>query len=94
PAYRFYAERVSRKILTRYADHPAIIGFQVDNEPGNVLPHNDSTFQAFVAWLRRKYGTTSRLNEEWGLVYWSHRIQEWAELWRPDGNLMPQYQLE
>lgn len=94
PAYRFYAERVSRKILARYADHPAIIGFQVDNEPGNVLPHNDSTFQAFVAWLRRKYGTVERLNEEWGLVYWSHRIQEWSELWRPDGNLMPQYQLE
>lgn len=94
PAYRFYAERVSRRILERYASHPAIIGFQVDNEPGNVLPHNDSTFHAFIAWLRRKYGTVERLNDEWGLVYWSHRIQEWAELWRPDGNLMPQYQLE
>ncbi|MGO4533414.1 beta-galactosidase [Leifsonia sp. 2MCAF36] len=94
PVYRWYAERVIRKVVARYADHPAIIGFQVDNEPGNNLPHNETTFQAFVAWLRGRYGTVERLNEEWGLVYWSHRISEWSELWRPGGNLMPQYQLE
>ncbi|MDN4612832.1 beta-galactosidase [Leifsonia sp. F6_8S_P_1B] len=94
PVYRWYAERIIRKVVVRYADHPAVIGYQVDNEPGNNLPHNESTFQAFVAWLRRRYGTVERLNEEWGLVYWSHRIAEWSELWRPGGNLMPQYQLE
>ena len=37
PAFKFYAERVIRKIVSRYADHPAIIGFQVDNEPGIAL---------------------------------------------------------
>ncbi|GAA1447463.1 beta-galactosidase [Leifsonia poae] len=94
PVYRWYAERVIRKMIPRYADHPAVIGYQVDNEPGNNLPHNESTFQAFVAWLRARYGTVERLNEEWGLVYWSHRISEWSELWRPAGNMMPQYQLE
>ena len=92
--YRWYAERIIRKVVARYADHPAVIGWQVDNEPGNNLPHNETTFQAFVAWLRRRYGTVERLNDEWGLVYWSHRIAEWSELWRPGGNLMPQYQLE
>ena len=35
PAFRFHAERVIRQIVGRYADHPAVIGFQVDNEPGN-----------------------------------------------------------
>ena len=94
PVYRWYAERIVRAVVGRYADHPAVIGFQVDNEPGNNLPQNESTFQAFVDWLRRKYGTVERLNEEWGLVYWSHRIAEWSELWRPHGNIMPQYQLE
>ena len=34
PAFRFHAERVIRKIIARYADHPAVIGYQVDNEPG------------------------------------------------------------
>ena len=42
-------------------------------------------------WLRRRYGTVGRLNEEWGLVYWSHRLSSWADLWRPDGNFQPQY---
>ncbi|WP_158861702.1 beta-galactosidase [Leifsonia sp. AG29] len=94
PVYRWYAERIIRRVVARYADHPAVIGYQVDNEPGNNLPHNESTFQAFVSWLRARYGSVERLNEEWGLVYWSHRIAEWSELWRPGGNMMPQYQLD
>nr|WP_269778662.1 beta-galactosidase [Microlunatus antarcticus] len=94
PAYRFYAERIVRKVVARYADHPAVIGYQVDNEPGLQLPHNDHTFAAFVAWLRDRYGDVETLNEAWGLVYWSHRLSDWSELWRPDGNLMPQYELE
>jgi beta-galactosidase len=94
PAYRFYAERVARKVVARYADHPAVIGYQVDNEPGMQLPHNEHTFQRFVGWLQDRYGTLEDLNREWGLVYWSHRLSDWADLWRPDGNLMPQYQLE
>ena len=38
PAFRFHAERIIRKIVARYADHPAVIGFQVDNEPGLRTP--------------------------------------------------------
>jgi beta-galactosidase len=94
PAYRFYAERVARKVVARYADHPAVIGYQVDNEPGLMLPRNEHTFQGFVDWLRARYGTVERLNEEWGLVYWSHLLTDWADLWRPDGNYSPQYALE
>jgi beta-galactosidase len=37
PAFLFHAERVIRKIVARYADHPAVIGYQVDNEPGMLL---------------------------------------------------------
>jgi len=32
PTYRFYCERVIRKILEHYKNNPAIIGYQVDNE--------------------------------------------------------------
>jgi len=94
PAYRFYAERIVRKVTERYADHPAVIGYQVDNEPGLLLPHNEGVFQRFVDWLRARYGTVEALNEAWGLVYWSHRLSDWADLWRPDGNYQPQYDLE
>jgi beta-galactosidase len=91
PAFRFHAERVSRRILERYAGHPAIIGFQVDNEPGNELLHNHGVFQRFVDHLRQQYGDVETLNREWGLVYWSHRLSTWADLWTPDNNMQPQY---
>jgi beta-galactosidase len=92
-AFRFHAERVIRAVVKRYVDHPAVIGFQVDNEPGLRLLHNHAVFQRFVDGLRRKYETVEVLNREWGLVYWSHRLSTWADLWRPDGNVQPQYSL-
>lgn len=92
-AYRFHAERVIRAVVGRYHDHPAVIGFQVDNEPGLELLHNHGVFQAFVDDLRRTYGDVETLNREWGLVYWSHRLATWADLWTPDNNVQPQYDL-
>jgi beta-galactosidase len=91
PAFRFHAERVIRKVAARYAEHPAVIGWQVDNEPGLHLLHNHGVFQRFVDHLRDKYGDVDTLNREWGLVYWSHRLSTWADLWTPDGNVQPQY---
>ncbi|TCN38302.1 beta-galactosidase [Kribbella orskensis] len=93
PAFLFHAERVIRRIVEHHRDHPAVIGYQVDNEPGLLLPHNESTFQAFVAGLRAEYGDVETLNEAWGLTYWSHRLSDWTELWRPDGNSTPSYDL-
>jgi beta-galactosidase len=93
PAFKFYAERVIRKIVSRYAAHPAVIGYQVDNEPGMLLFHNHGVFQRFVDELRHTYGTVEVLNEAWGLVYWSHKLSTWSDLWTPDGNWQPQYDL-
>lgn len=93
PAFLFHAERIIRKIMERYAGHPAVIGFQVDNEPGNEIFYNHGVFQKFVDHLRHTYGTVEKLNTEWGLTYWSHRLSTWADLWTPDGNAQPQYAL-
>jgi len=93
PAFRFHAERVIRAVVGRYAGHPGVIGFQVDNEPGLELLHNHGVFQTFVDDLRRTYGDVETLNREWGLTYWSHRLSTWADLWTPDNNSAPQYDL-
>ena len=93
PAFLFYAERVIRRIVTRYRDHPAIVGWQVDNEPGIRLLFNTGVFQRFVDTLRHRYGDVETLNREWGLVYWSHRLSVWDDLWLPDNNFQPQYDL-
>ncbi len=93
PAFRFHAERIIRQVIGRYAPHPAVIGYQVDNEPGLELLHNHGVFTGFVRALKKQYGDVDTLNREWGLTYWSHRIEDWSELWRPDGNTFPQYDL-
>lgn len=94
PVFREHAESVIRAVIARYVDHPAIIGFQVDNEPGLHVLHNEGVFAGFREYLREQYGTVAELNRQWGLVYWSHQLTDWSELWRPDGNHSPQYQLE
>ncbi len=93
-AYRFYAERIIRELIRHYAPHPAIIGYQVDNETGSGLLHNPDVFQKFVEYLQHKFGSVEKLNEVWGLTYWSHRLGDWADLWTPDGNTNPGYDLE
>jgi len=70
PALLFHAERVIRAVVGRYADHRAVIGVQVDNEPGLELLHNRGVFEAFVDHLRHTYGDVDTLNREWGLAYW------------------------
>lgn len=93
PAFLFHAERVIRAVVGRYAQHPAVIGWQLDNEPGMHLFHNPGSFRRFVERLKNQYGDVQTLNREWGLTYWSHRISDWSELWVPDGNTLPQYDL-
>ncbi len=94
PAFRFYAERIIRALASHYAPHPAIIGFQLDNETGSGLLHNPDVFQKFVSYLKDKFGSVARVNEVWGLTYWSHKLSEWEDLWTPDGNTNPGYDLE
>lgn len=92
-AFRFHGERVLQRIVERYRDHPAVVGYQVDNEPGLHLLHNRGVFEKFSDYLRDLYGDVETLNREWGLTYWSHKLSDWADLWTPDGNAQPQYDL-
>jgi beta-galactosidase len=93
PTFLRYAERVIRQVVGRHGSHPAVTGIQLDNEPGLHLIHNEPVFERFTAWLAERYGDVGRLNEEWGLAYWSHRLSDWGELWRPHGNTTPSYDL-
>ena len=93
PVFRRYAERIVRRIVGEFHDHPAVVGYQVDNEPGLLLLHNEAVFAAFRRWLADRFESVDALNRAWGLDYWSHRLGSWEELWRPDGNAQPQYDL-
>jgi beta-galactosidase len=91
PTFLKYAEIIIRKIVERYKAHPAVIGWQVDNEPGTEILFNDGVFDSFKKSLQKEYGDIENLNKAWGLTYWSHRLNNFDELWRADGNTNPSY---
>jgi beta-galactosidase len=94
PAYRFYAERLIRNIVTRYKDNPAVIGWQIDNETGSYGAANDDVFIRFQHYLEKKFGTPENLNKAWLLNYWGQDIHTWVDLPRPDGAQSTGYKLE
>lgn len=94
PTYRFYCERVIRKILEHYKDNPAIIGYQVDNETSSAAAANYDVQVGFVQHLKKKFKTIDELNKDWGLNYWGQRLNDWTEVPPREGILNPGWKLE
>ena len=94
PVFRQYAERVIRKIAERYAKHPGVIGWQIDNETGAYGTAGPNVQAGFKEWLKKKFGTVENLNKAWGLVYWGQLLGSWDELPPRDGILNPGWKLE
>ena len=94
PAYRFYAERLIRRIVAHYKDNPNVIGWQVDNETSNYGAANDDVFTGFQHHLEKKFGTPENLNKAWFLNYWGQDIHTWEDLPRPDSAQSTGYKLE
>jgi beta-galactosidase len=94
PTYRFYCERVSRKILEHYKNNPAIIGYQIDNETSSAGAANHDVQVGFADYLKSRFKTTDTLNKIWGLNYWGQRLNDWSELPPRDGIINPGWKLE
>jgi beta-galactosidase len=92
--YSFSSEtywRESRAIVEvlakRYGNHPALVGWQTDNEYGchlTVLSWGAEDLTAFRNWLRKTYQTTDQLNEAWGNVFWSMEFNSFDEVSLPN----------
>ncbi|MBK7628321.1 MAG: beta-galactosidase [Bacteroidales bacterium] len=94
PAYLFHGERVIRKMMEHYAKHPAIIGYQVDNETSTYGAANYDFFRGFVDYMKAKYKTTDTLNKLWGLNYWGMTLNDWDEFPTRHNATNPSYKLE
>jgi len=94
PVYRYYSERVIREILKHFKDHPAVIGYQIDNETSNYGAAGPLVQANFVDYLKRKFGSVQELNKAWGFVYWGQLAGDWDELPAREGILNPGYKLE
>ena len=70
--------RVVEALSQRYGRHPALAGWQTDNEYGchdSVLSWGHDDLKGFRDWLRHRYQSPERLNEAWGASFWSMEVR-------------------
>ena len=80
PVYLFYAERVIRELMKHTAHRKCVIGFQIDNETKYYGTAGRNVQEKFIKYLRNKFhDDLDALNMEFGLDYWSNRINAWED---------------
>lgn len=91
--YRKLVRELVTKIGEHYGKHPAIIGWQIDNEFNCDINefYSEADSEAFRVFLQNKYKTLDKLNECWGTVFWNETYTEWEQIYVPqtvplDGN--------
>ena len=66
PTYLFYCERIIRKMMEHFAKHPAIIGYQVDNEVEPRGINNRDYFVGFRNYIKKQFNNDlDSLNRAW-----------------------------
>ncbi len=85
PVYREYCANIVEHVAGHYAGHPAVIGWQIDNEFNceNWAFYSESDNRAFRRFLKEKYGTVECLNEAWGTVFWNQTYTAFSEVHVP-----------
>lgn len=61
------------------ADHPAVMGWQIDNEISG-FDYGPETERHFHDWLAARYGDIGLLNRAWGLEFWSQAYASFQEV--------------
>lgn len=80
PTYLFYAERVIRKLMECTANRACVIGFQIDNETKAYATAGENVQHAFVKYIRTLFqDDLEAFNKEFGLDYWSNRVNAWED---------------
>ncbi len=80
PVYRYYAERVIRELMKHTAHRKCVIGFQIDNETKYYGTAGKNVQEKFIKYLRNKFNDDlDAMNAEFGLDYWSNRINAWED---------------
>ncbi|MBE5803513.1 MAG: beta-galactosidase [Clostridiales bacterium] len=100
PKYLELCARVVTQIARHLGRHPAIVGWQIDNELNcecNTF-YAESDSVAFRVFLREKYGTLEELNRSWGTVFWNQDYTGWDQVYVPrptaNGSQNPHMELD
>ena len=85
--YRKQCSRIVRKMAERYGEHPALAGWQTDNElghEGTAVSYGGASAAEFPLWLKSKYGDLASLNQAWGTAFWSQDYSSWSQVTPPN----------
>ncbi|MFD5516863.1 beta-galactosidase [Streptomyces sp. NPDC127066] len=80
--YRSRAAAVTEDLAARYAGHPALTMWHINNEYCTV-DYGDEAATAFRRWLQDRYGTLEALNTAWGTAFWGQAYDDWHEVLPP-----------
>jgi beta-galactosidase len=86
PTFRRYAARIVTEMASRYANHPRVIAWQIDNEPEGNHCCCPSCAARFRAYLRDIYGTIEKVNRAWGNDVWSGQYDDFESIMPPMGS--------
>jgi len=80
--YRALCADTAARLATDLGNHPAVIGWQVDNELAGCgftcwCPRCGGEFQR---WLMQRYGTLDALNAAWQTDVWAQRYSRWEQI--------------
>lgn len=83
--FRERARRIVNVLADAFADNPSVIGWQIDNEVaiGETECLCDGCVEGFRRWLQNKYADLDTLNQAWGTIFWSARIDDWNQIAPP-----------
>lgn len=79
PDYLSHAERVIRVLMEHVKDVPHVIGYQLDNETKSYGTADPRVQAMFVDYLKENFPDINDFNHEFGLDYWSNRVNDWDD---------------
>jgi beta-galactosidase len=84
PDYLRLSGRIITELARRYGSHPAVWGWQLDNEPMAQPDYSPSAQVSFRGWLKERYRTVETLNREWGAAFWSLKYNSFEQVIPPN----------
>ena len=87
PHYLEACARVVTALADHYGKNLTVIGWQLDNEPGNPQQTFDAVSErAFQQWLKNRYGTLDELNRVYNGAFWSNQFTDWSQIRFPSNS--------
>jgi beta-galactosidase len=92
PVYRDYVKKVVTALAMKFGPDTRVWGWQLDNELSHYekqYSYSPAAAASFRAWLRAKYRSIDKLNEDWGTSFWSMRYSSFDQIEIPNQNDHP-----